>query len=303
MSTEVVEESFEDTDVFTETTVNEDGKEFIDSLKKKYDPKGLKMLDKDDEWYFADTSYITNSHLKILKEGGPERLKAFYDGKLPSKKSDAYNFGSAFHCMILEPEKFDERFYVMDDTKICAEIGGAVPRNTTKYKEWKAAELLKLKGRYVLKLEEFKTCMKMAEKVNSIPEVVEFFQNGISEKIYTNTWNGIPIKIKVDHHNPGNFFLDVKSTRFPATLEQYKSEFKKMSVARQVALYAKVLGLKSVWILAVEKTFPYSVGLFEVSEETLALGWQEAKKYLTMYKENFIDNPELLEQKLVMGHI
>lgn len=54
------------------------------------------------------------------------------------KQTDAMFLGTVVHCLVLEPEKFAERYMIMDDAEICLQIGGAKPRATTKYKEWKA---------------------------------------------------------------------------------------------------------------------------------------------------------------------
>ena len=36
------------------------------------------IINKDDEWYYNDTSYVTNSHLKVLVDDGPEALRDYY---------------------------------------------------------------------------------------------------------------------------------------------------------------------------------------------------------------------------------
>ena len=295
-------DNLDEFDEQTEFELNETGKEFIQNLVK-YDPQKSKMINKDDDWYFSDTEYITNSHLKILKEGGPERFKAFKEGLLPKKETKARTEGSSFHCMLFEPEQYEKRFFVFDDAKIVAEIGGGNPRATTKYKEWKAEQTKLSASKEILSKDLFDTHMRMCDKINSIPEVIEMIRGCLYEKIYTSSWNGIKLKMKGDCINPGNYYLDAKTTRFPATLENYQWEFKKYSTARQLAFYAQILGLKSMWILAVEKTYPFSVGLYEVTEATLGIGWQEAQRELEKYQKYFVKNPELLEQKLTMGFL
>lgn len=68
--------------------------------------------------------------------------KDFIDYKLQEKKTtDAMIFGSMVHCLVLEPDKFDTRYVAIDDADICAQIGGAKPRATNRYKEWKEIAL------------------------------------------------------------------------------------------------------------------------------------------------------------------
>jgi len=285
----------------TEKEISETGLKFIEELKKNEKKSFVKMINQTDDWYFSDKDYITNSHLKIVKEGGIERYIAFKKGLLPQRKSPALDFGSALHCLILEPERFEKQFYVMDDTDICNKIGGAMPRGTKAYKEWKAEELVKLGSRQLLTQESLTIALAMAEKVHSIPECVDMIRDCLYEKIFTSEWNGVKTKGKIDMKHIGHeFFADIKTTRFPAIKENFEWEFRKNGYARQMGFYANLLGIKSAWIIAIEKTYPYSVGLFEISEQTLALGYQEAEKELMKIK-NLHDDPELALRKLTFG--
>ena len=58
--------------------------------------------------YHADLTHLSSSTLKMLLDG-PEGIQKFYEErilKLPRAKnsSDAFDFGSLLHAMILEPE-------------------------------------------------------------------------------------------------------------------------------------------------------------------------------------------------------
>lgn len=68
--------------------------------------------------------------------------KDFADYKLQKKEpTAAMNYGSMLHCLILEPAKFNERFYAFDDADKCAELianGAKSPRATKEYRQWKA---------------------------------------------------------------------------------------------------------------------------------------------------------------------
>jgi len=287
----------------SESVINELGKNFIDEIKE-YNPKQPQIIDKSDEWYFKDFEYVTNSHLKLIREGGPERLKAKQLGLLKEKNTEAYEFGGAFHCMILEPELFESRYHVFDDETICISIGGAKPRGTNKYKEWYQEQLVAASGKIMIDKEDFEKCMAMAEKVMSIPECYEMIRLCKFEKIVTREINGVKVKIKLDGTNFNDFFLDVKTTKDPVSEYAFRYTFKKMGYHRQMSLYSKVAQLKSVWMLVVEKNYPYSVGLFEIDEATLALGWQEVFPDLMTYKKYFIDDKKLLDKpQFTMGVI
>lgn len=52
----------------------------------------------------------------------------------------AMQYGAMVHCLVLEPQDFYNRYWVLDDVAKCIEIGGAKPRATSAYKSWIAAQ-------------------------------------------------------------------------------------------------------------------------------------------------------------------
>lgn len=76
------------------------------------------------------------------------------------EQTEAMFLGSIIHCLVLEPEKFAERYTIMDDRSKVEEIGGGNPRNTNLYKAWKAEFIADCTGEVV----PFKT-YKVAEIV------------------------------------------------------------------------------------------------------------------------------------------
>lgn len=94
----------------------------------------------------------------------------FIEYKLRKKeRTPAMIFGSMLHCLVLEPDKFEERYFLMDDTEIIAQIGGGNPRGTKAYKEWKAGELEEAQksGKEVVMPPETLKARLMASQVNN----------------------------------------------------------------------------------------------------------------------------------------
>lgn len=57
------------------------------------------------------------------------------------EETDAMLYGAMLHCLVLEPADFFNRYFILDDLSICNQIGGAKPRATNAYKEWKKVAL------------------------------------------------------------------------------------------------------------------------------------------------------------------
>jgi len=80
------------------------------------------------------------------------------------KQTDAMLLGTLIHCLVLEPERFEDRFTVLDDADKIAEIGGGNPRATKVYKEWKAEFLSTCTGE-VIPLNQFQQATIIAANI------------------------------------------------------------------------------------------------------------------------------------------
>ena len=66
--------------------------------------------------------HLSYSSLKYAL--GDMRLWEMYMRGQLKKESEALSFGSLYDLLLFEPEKFNEYYYVLDDTAILASIGG-----------------------------------------------------------------------------------------------------------------------------------------------------------------------------------
>lgn len=82
------------------------------------------------------TKKLSFSSIKAFRNSPRDFLDYCFREK---ERTDAMFLGTVIHCLVLEPEQMAERFTIMDDTEICAQIGGAKPRATKLYGEWKMA--------------------------------------------------------------------------------------------------------------------------------------------------------------------
>lgn len=250
-----------------------------------------KMLDWTDEEYFNDRRFVTNSMLTKIKQGGVQHLQAYLEGRFDSKKHD--QVGKHFHCIVLEPHKEEERFYVIDDRAIVIELSAEFksPRATKKYKEWLQDNLKNAGGREIIEWEDYDNNIRMKEKLLSYKPIRDLVQNknNVFEKIFygKNQEYNIDMKCMCDIRNYGNYIADLKSTKDPVTPGNVMSIIRKYGYHRQAATYLEITGEEQFFFIFVEKTYPFTCGIVEISQSTLKEARQENDSLLKTYIKYF----------------
>ena len=259
-------------------TTSDKVEDYMDYLKNN-DPNQLRRIDENDEWYFADTEYVSNSMLKKFQKGGIRNYKCYLDGELRTT-SKAFDIGSAFHCMVLEPEEFNNRYYVFNDEEICAEIGGARPTTTKKYKEWYNNEVLpSAEGLTIISWEDMNTLDKMFASYSKISEATNLINAlDAKETIYTNELEGVKTKCKVDGIKFDSHIVDLKTTS--SNVMEFAKSCYKFDYDQAAAMYCDIVDLKEYYFVVVETMYPYNVGIFKADESFLERGREKYKKGL-----------------------
>ena len=107
---------------------------------------------------------LSYSSLKAFKESPNDFVDYVFKEK---KQTDAMFFGVVLHCLVLEPEKFEERFLVIQDEEICNQIGGAKPRSTKFYKEWKDGLIAKNPKKEIVSFQVYQSANAIAWNVKT----------------------------------------------------------------------------------------------------------------------------------------
>jgi hypothetical protein len=282
--------------------VGSDKVDGYDENQANYDKNKGSIIEKDDAWYYEDKKFVSNSHLGQILKGGPQTLKAYYERG--QKDTAAFTFGRAAHCLLLEPDSFIGRYYAVDDTEKCKEIGGARPTATKAYKEWIAEIEADNTHREMLSLADMNTITDMIDKAMGYKQVRELVESANKrEVIYQKNLMKVPCKIKVDAINTNNFILDYKTSKDPATLFNFGKTMRNYSYDRQGAFYRDVAGVPSFWFLVQEKTYPYTVCLAEMSPDSYEIGQKKYQLGLEMYSKHFLQNPKGIDSFLEMGSV
>jgi exodeoxyribonuclease VIII len=237
--------------------------------------------------YLADPA-INASLLKKLRTSP---LTAF--GIEEETRSKALTLGSIYHTYLLEPDLFDDNYYIYDETPIIVQLideGSKSPRATKKYKEWKGKQSDKANGRELVEKGQWLQIEQMAARLKeNNPNAEILVRNSDHElSIYqTIEFNGksYECKCRVDGMNAERgFIFDLKTTQ-DAHPEGFNRESGKFLYHIQTAFYKRLVELElgkhiQVFIIAQETAAPFNNGLYKVSPEMINKGDYEIENLL-----------------------
>lgn len=259
------------------------------------------------------SSFYKKIHIKSLLHAMTEEL---------DDEKEAFILGSALHCAILEPERFNSEFMcepskedfpgalvTADDVKaaLVSVLGDKAPKSGTKAKLISA--LLEVKpdaviwdnimrdfellseGKSILTPKMMKSVLGMKESILSHPMAMEMLTGGEAEYSYyaTDPETGIEMKCRPDYHN-GGALIDIKTTR-DASYESFAREIGTRAYHVQAAHYVDTYNLsqgakyKDFFFIAVEKEFPFAVAVYRLDESQVDEGRKGLKKAMHKYAE------------------
>ncbi len=229
--------------------------------------------------------HLSYSSLKYAL--GDMRLWEMYMRGQLKKESEALRFGSLYDLLLFEPEKFQDVYYTLDDTSIVASIGGANPRSTKRYKEWKAeaSQTAENADKLLAPEADVKKAKEMIQRLKDCGVYDKRFAGGRFQVEFNEDVDGVPLKGFLDCLQDGKFIVDSKSSR---SIDKFRYDVNSFSYDIQAYIYCKVFGIKKFYWLVQEKTYPYLPGVVECTDETLFTGemkFNDAVERITTFLE------------------
>ena len=217
------------------------------------------------------------------------RLWEMYMRGQLKKESDALTFGSMYDCLLFTPEDFDKQFMVLNDSTKCEEIGGRAPRMTNKYKAWVKdfQEEADEKGVKLIGEDDFQKAKEMIERLK-VTGVLQEYLIGDYQHEFNKEISGVPVRGFLDCLNK-DYISDHKTTR---SLSSFRYAVRDYGYDIQAYIYCSVLGLDKFYWVAQEKTYPYVIGVYQASDETIANGqakFDRAVERITRYLDNNLE--------------
>ena len=228
----------------------------------------------DDESYFADYKYVTNSMLKNIKGGSAHNLEHYINSTFPS--SLALVLGSAFHCYFLEPLEFSKRYI----------WSPKMDKRTTAGKLAYAKFVAESEGLEPV-CETYKTKFESMEaNLLSHPVVRSIMDGAKTETIHfwKDMETGLLCKGKVDIEKD-HLLADLKTTSELKGASPWKfQEFReRWSVEQQGAFYLDGTQKKEFYFIMVELKAPHNVGVYKLSDKSIESGRDTYRDQLKDY--------------------
>lgn len=217
-----------------------------------------------------------------------ERSPAHYRAAVlapPKEDTKAGIMGTLFHTAILEPDLFKKAYHVKPKTYENAKKElKKWNANANECKEW----LAKHSNRPVISGDEQSALLAMRGSVMAHSSARAALVGGMTEHcmFVNDPHTGIKMKARPDRLT-GNAIVDPKSTDDASPSGFARSIFK-FNYHIQAAWYldiANLLGLekKHFIFIAVEKEPPYAVEVYELDQESIAIGRSKYRKWIELF--------------------
>jgi hypothetical protein len=236
----------------------------------QYAPGNLLLDIPADVYHARELGVASTSVLKMLLQKSPAHYRAWLDSK-DEHETPALAFGRAYHCRVLEPERFAREFLVMPSF-------GDMRSSTNRAK--RDAWLAEHPGVQVISDEDNDRIAAMHAALMANPVAAGIFADGHPEvtMYWRDEQTGIGCKARADWWRPGMLFADLKTTD-DASPEGFARSVVKYGYHIQHAHYADGANacgerIPNFLIVAQEKEAPYVCQVYQIDAAAEVRGFE-----------------------------
>lgn len=218
------------------------------------------------DFIMCGKSALSFSSLKAFRQSP----KHFYHYKSDKETTKAMNEGKMFHLAILEPEKFESEYWVLDDSAKVLEIGGGNPRLTKVYKEWVIEQVEKNKGKEMISKSNHDLYLGMGEYLMKCSATRDLMA-GLTEKETSIEFycSDLLINGRIDGAGK-DYLIDLKKVA-DASFKKVKWIINDMFYDMQGAIYCHATRKAKYYLIFIDPSC--NVTVVKLSEETLKNGF------------------------------
>ncbi len=209
--------------------------------------------------YYSCDRYISNSMLSHISVS-PEHFRFMMDNPQPA--TPAMKLGSAIHMNILQPAEFHKYYGVSP------KFDRRTKQGKEDYKNFINNNLSKT----IISESDFELIEQITLKTMRDNTVNRLLCNGEAEKIITwvNNHHEVDCKGMLDYHRD-DMIIDIKTTK-DASYNGFMKSVKKYKYHKQAAFYMDAVKAYRFIIIAIEKTPPFAINIFELSDDMIDEG-------------------------------
>ena len=233
--------------------------------------------------------HLSYSSLKYAL--GDMRLWEMYMRGQLKKESEALTFGTMYDMLLFESDKAHDKYVVLDDLAIVDTIGGKFPRNTKRYREWKAEFADANKGKEVVGQVDWEKAHEMIQRLKDCGLYDKRFAGGKYQVEFNVDIDGVPLKGFLDCLQD-DCIIDSKSSR---SISKFRYDVNSWSYDIQAYVYTKVFDIKDFYWVVQEKAFPFYPADVKCSDETLFKGEMKFHEALENIKTWLASNKKTQE--------
>lgn len=225
------------------------------------------LLEVPEEQYHAEgrSGAWLQSHALALFRRSPAAYDRMRRGAAGAKDEpkDAFAFGRAAHCYVLEGVAEFARRYATDEARpVNPKTGKPFGSATKEYAAWAAGV-----GKEIVSASDFATIRAMAAAVAAHPVAAPLLRCGMAERVARTHYAGMNCQIRMDYVSAENGIADLKTCR---DIDRFEWDALEYGYIWQLAFYRAVLRVVTLgWeapcrIVAVEKAEPFRCGVWRV---------------------------------------
>jgi exodeoxyribonuclease VIII len=233
--------------------------------------------------YHANTARISNSMLSVLKRSPQEFLQTFVTQTIVNEQSSSMALGELVHSLALEPDTFSSRYAVVPKCD----------RRTTEGKIAWAEFQAEANGKQLVDGDLYQQACECVESLSNHDigryYINELPRDAVIEVPIMFDWLEVPCKCKPDMVLPeSQIIIDITTTK-DASPGAFCKSVGAFGYARQAAFYKLACREKygddfRFFFFVVNTSAPYESAVYELDDQSIAIGFDEIEQLLTEYK-------------------
>lgn len=212
--------------------------------------------------------------------------KHFYEYKTSQEITKAMEDGKRFHMACLQPDKFNETYWILDDEEKCKEIGGARPRSTVVYKEWVAEQEKLNEGKELISKDDYDMFMRMSESLRNNQASGKFMNNlTYKEEYFEFETDGFFICGVIDGRGENEeckFKIDLKKVS-DASYDKIRWDIERSLYHMQGGIYTKAIPNESYYLIYIDNGC--NITVVRLMDEALERGFNKFEFALAKFQE------------------